>query len=346
MVISQRCSYSDLLAFTYNILCSAGVVEPEAKSVSECLVWCSAAGLPNQGVWRLPVLLQKLASGGITSPSKWLVRKKMPAFSYIDGGAGFGHYLCAKATVEVCKTAKNQGIAGIALSNSNFCGALGFYLKLAADNDCVLFVFSNSFPKVAPYGGVKAVLGTNPLGVGFPGIGGEHLIIDMATASSAGSTITKAIENGTSLPEGIAVDSKGEAITDPRLVDQGALLPFGGAKGFGLALMVEMLAGVLTGSSLSKEIGSLYKHPDKPGGNGQLFIAISPSSYIDSETYESGWSRLREYLLADGNVRLPGVQKISKEVESQVKGVELDQATLDALSDLSKQHGVALPTFI
>jgi LDH2 family malate/lactate/ureidoglycolate dehydrogenase len=227
------------------------------------------------------------------------------------------------------EAAHHTGVAAVAVRNSNFFGAGAFFVKEAADAGMIGLALSNSFPKVAAHGGFLPVLGTNPFAFGAPAADGRHLLFDMATSGLAGSTVRQHIETGKNLPEGLAVDGEGRPVTDPRRVEEGALLPFGGATGFGLSLMVEVLAGVLTGAGVTQGVGSMYKDFARPADNGHLLLAIDIRRFMPMESYFARMSAMVAAVKASnpgGGVLFPGEARWQALEEARKAGVELDEA--------------------
>jgi len=193
---------------------------------------------------------------------------------------------------------------------------------------------------------VKSVLRTNPFAFGAPRRNGEHLLLDMATSSSAGSSVTKSSEQGIQLEEGIAIDEIGNPITDPDKVQSGSLLPFGGAKGFGIALMVEILSGVLTGAGFSHGVKSMYKNFEESGDNGHFFMAIDIEKIIPLESYYDRMDELLDSVKSsaegfkDKEVFFPGEMRWAEYQTSLANGITLDQKTTSSLKQLSKELNV------
>ena len=346
MSLAPRVSAASLRDFSYGILCAAGADRQEARVVADCLVWSDLAGLPNQGVWRLPLLLRNLQQGAISSPCGYELRQLSPGCAAIRGKGGFGHYLCRRAMEHAVEIAGRQGVSCVTVNESNFGGALSYYVNLAAERHCVAFMFCNSFPKVAAFGGRRPVLGTNPMAFAAPAADGEHFILDMSTAMSAGSTVTRLREQGGLLPEGIAIDPEGRSIKDPARLGEGALLPFGGAKGFGLALMVEILAGVLASAAISTEIRSLYGNPDKPGLNGHCLIVLDVGAFLDEEVYRERFAMLKSLALCERGLyqtRFHGQRKWQSYRENAAAGIDLDGRTRESLEALAQRFDLETP---
>ncbi len=345
---SVNIGIEQLRNLTGEILVASGADEKEAVILAEILVWCNQVGRPNQGVWRLPLLTRRFRENLIKSPCTPEFEQSSPSITLIDADQGSGHYIGHIAMQRAITIARETGVGIAGVTNSNFYGAGSYYINLACENGMVGLAMSNSFPKVAAFGGVKSVLGTNPFAFGAPRRNGDHLLVDMATSSSAGSSITKSTEQGIKLAEGIAIDENGNAITDPEKVQSGSLLPFGGAKGFGLALMVEILSGVLTGAGFSHGVKSMYKNFEESGDNGHFFIAIDVQKMIPLDSYYDRMDELIDSVKAsaDGiegkDVIFPGEMRWVEYQKSLVEGISLDEKTAASLEELSEQLNVKI----
>jgi LDH2 family malate/lactate/ureidoglycolate dehydrogenase len=337
-----------LQTFSAELLQANGCDAEQAGVMAEILVWCNRIDRPNQGVWRLPLLCRRLQAGLIAVPCRPQVTQCAPGIHRMDGNGGFGHYVAARAMQHTITNARISGIAMTAVHNSNFFGAAGYYADQAARAGMLGLAMSNSFPKVAPHGGVLPALGTNPMAFAAPRRSGETLLLDMSTSASAGSTVTKRAEDGGALPEGIAIDKQGRPITDPSRVADGALLPFGGAKGFGLSLMVEILSGVISGAGFSHEVRSMYKDFERSGDNGHFFMAIDVEKLMPLQSYYARVDQLVDYVkastegFADRAITLPGEARWRAQRESE-DAVALDAATQSALLELAAASGLQAP---
>ncbi|MAM63145.1 Ldh family oxidoreductase [Maritimibacter sp. UBA3975] len=334
-----------LTAFGRALMERAGVDSAQAESVTENLVWNDAAGRHNHGFERLPVLLDRVASGAIRCPAEISVREVGPALAHLDAGGGFGQHAGRVAVDRACDMAEAGGIGVVGVSGSNFYGTGAAFVARATARGHIAFALSNSYAKVAAHGGRAPVLGTNPLAFGAPLADGD-LIVDFSTAALAGSTLRDAQATGTPLPEGLAIDTEGAPVTDPAQAAGATLLPDAGAKGFGLALMVEVLAGVLTGAGIGPEVGSLYADTDRPADNGHFFLVLDPGRWLPGGGFGERMAALAGMVAAsapEGVVRLPGAARAAALRESAEQGVALTAATWAGLGGLAERHGVALP---
>ena len=342
----MRIQPADLTRVTHSVLKAAGVSDAQAASVSDNLVWCDMAGRRNHGVERLPILLQQVAAGGIKAAPSPLFHPVSPCAERLDADQAFGHHAAQLATDRACTLAREQGIGVVGVTNSNFFGAGAYYADLAAREGMASLVLSNSFPKVAAPGGIRAALGTNPFAFGAPRRGDRSILVDMSTAAVAGSTVREKAARGEQFEPGVAVDADGAPILDPAKVMAGTLLPASGGKGFGLAVMVEILAAVLTGAGVTRELGSMYKDIGKGGNNGHFFMALDVSRWMAMDAFHARMDLLAASVAdssPDGSARLPGEARWSAYADSEANGVRLEDSTREALETLARDHGVTVP---
>lgn len=332
-----------LQEFASSLLAACGAGDSEARVVAEIIVWCDRIGRGSQGIWRLPEIGRKIRAGGIVSPCNCQFEENAPSFHRLDGRHGIGHFIGHTAMTRAIELGKQTGVGAVAAFNSNYFGAGAWYVNLAADAGMIGIALSNSYPKVACHGGREPKLGTNPIAFAAPRKQGRNLMVDMATSQLAGSTIRRHLQNNEPLPPDVAVDGAGQPITDPSQVATGALLPFGGAKGFGLSLMVEILASVLSGAGIADQINSAVNSPTQHGLNGQLFVAIDIETLMPITDFHQRISLLEGMLKTEPAVRLPGDERWNHFDDSESNGVLLDPSSTSAIAQFANESGVSVP---
>ncbi|MCW8194883.1 Ldh family oxidoreductase [Proteobacteria bacterium 005FR1] len=325
MTENKSIAPAELEAFSRRVLQAAGSDPEEAAVVAQVLVWCDSVGRPNQGVWRLPILCDRLSRGLLKSPCQLQTQMKAACLGSMDGGAGQGHYVAYRAMHKAIELARTEGLAAILVNNSNFYGAGGYYAAMAARENMIGIALSNSFPKVRAAGGRGAVLGTNPLAFACPAADEPALVLDMATSELAGSTVRKRQE--------VSGDSAAPSVLDP----------LGGHKGFGLALMVEVLAGVLSGAGFSHRVKSMYNDFENKGDNGHFFMAIDIERLMPLADFHERMGALIELLRASGDagqVRYPGESRWEALKKTDREGIAMDESTREKLGVLAARLGV------
>lgn len=322
------------------------VDEPQIQAVTANLVWSDLVGRHNYGVERLPVLLERVRKGVINRSCRPQFTSLSDSVQLLIGDDGFGHYVCELAVDRAIQLAREHGVGVVGVRDSNFSGTGAYFVHKAAVAGMISQVSSNSFPKVAPHRGTKAVLGTNPFAFGAPRRNDRSLMVDMSTAAIAGSTIREYVRKGRPLPEGLVIDADGNPVTDPKKGNAGTLLPFGEAKGYGIALMVEILSGVITGAGVSHGVKSMYKNFEESAHIGQFFFVMDVLRWMPLETYYERLEGLIGLLKAGGSpddVQLPGENRWRSFASNSANGIQLEAPTLKALTKIAKECSVEVP---
>jgi (2R)-3-sulfolactate dehydrogenase (NADP+) len=316
-----------LREFVADALHALDVPAPGAALVAESLVEAELEGLPAHGLLRLPFLLDRLGSRLINPRPDVRIVADHPAAVLIDADNGLGPVAGVRAVEIAAERAGAAGVGLVAVRRGNHLGALGFYLRRFAARGLVGMAFTNTPPAMSPPGAATPYLGTNPIAAGFP-TSGPPVIVDMATSQVARGHILKAARAGESIPEGWAVDAEGRPTTDPEAAIGGSLLPLGGQKGFALALLVEVLSGVLSGAAVGPEVVGTFVPADRESNVGHCFVAIDP------EALAPGFAGRMDRLAADlrrlGG-RAPGDRRHAERERLLAEGVEVSDALVAEL---------------
>lgn len=346
----MKIQHKELLQFVHSILCAAGVSNAEAEIVSQVLVWCDLVGRYTQGVIRIPIFLRRFKLALIQSPCHPELIQKSEAICLIDGNNGFGQYLGFMAMSKAIEMADRCGIGMVGVSRSNHFSANAYYVQMAAERNKIGLAFTNGFPRTAPHGGISATLGTNPLGFAAPTRNKESILVDLSTGASSGSMIRQAIVEKRNIPEGILIDQAGNPVVDPLQAEGCTILPFGGAKGFCLSLMVEILSGLITGAGISHEVESTYKNFEKSSNSGHLFIAIDiPRVMGDMEVYYKKMDTLISFIKGAQRqneveeILLPGETRWRHYNQQLIEGIELNIETVKSLDKIANELSILTP---
>ncbi|WMW64234.1 Ldh family oxidoreductase [Nitratidesulfovibrio liaohensis] len=339
----------DLEALCRAVLERVGVLPAAASSVAGALVAAECMGIPSHGVARLPQYADQVAAGKVRGDAVPRVETPLPATVRVDAGCGFA-YPALEAGLDVAAPlALRMGCAALGVTGSHHCGVAGLHVERAARQGLVALLFANTPAAMAPWGGNRASLGTNPLafacpapvataadspsavdaagaGVdagagGTPGAGAERdpLVMDLSLSTVARGKIVAAAREGQPIPEGWAVDAGGNPTTDARAALGGMLLPFGGAKGAALALMVELLAASLTGSNHAYEASSFLDAEGGPPRTGQCMLLIAPQAF--GADFAARAAALLGHVLAQPCTRLPGARRFELQRRAYREGV-------------------------
>ncbi|MEE3716407.1 Ldh family oxidoreductase [Tumidithrix elongata RA019] len=344
-----RIDHQQLRNLASELLMAAGTDVSEATVIADNLVWADLMGRFTQGVWRLTVLLPRLRSGLIHSPCLPKFIQKADGVMIVDGNNGFGHYIGHVAMTKAIELAQCHGTGLAAVRNSNHFGAGAYYVELAAQAGMLGFAFTNATRRVAAYGGLSPLFGTNPVCFGAPLQNGESVLIDFSTGAMAGSVIRKATETGEPIPEGVAIDEYGNPITTPQQAQGSTLLPFGGARGYCLSLLVEILTGVLTNSLMSFQIPTMHEKEQIASQIGHFFFVIDITRLLPLEEYYQRIKMLiievKKSKLQTGvtEILIPGETRWRNYADQLREGIRLDWKTAESLKSIANELKVATP---
>ncbi|MFJ8257273.1 ureidoglycolate dehydrogenase [Peribacillus asahii] len=275
-------------------LIEAGLNEGHAEKVAEVLVHADLRNVNSHGVLRTEHYVNRLQAGGINPDAQISFQSTGPVTGIVDGDDGFGHVIGDVAMDHAIEMARNNGVGMVTVMNSSHCGALSYFVQKAADAKLIGVAMSHTDKIVVPFGGKTSFLGTNPIAYGVPAKTKKPLILDMATSNVALGKILQAREEGKEIPEGWGVDENGASVTDPNKVV--ALSTFGGPKGYGLSVMVDVFSGLLAGAAFGPHIGKMYDDLDKKRKLGHYFCVINPSFFTDIDLFLEQMDRMMEEL--------------------------------------------------
>ena len=335
-----------LAAWSTALLCAAGLEREAATLVSDTLVEASLRGVDSHGVARIPIYAERLQGGGINRRPRPRVERRDGAVASIDGDGGPGQVAGVMAMELSVELARDHGVGAVTVRRSTHYGAAAYYVMRPARAGFVALSTTNADPGVVPFGGRDPALGTNPIAFSAPTGGGE-LTLDMATSQVAANRVANAADEGRRIPEGWAVDAGGRPTTDP--ADAHAMLPLGGYKGYGLAIVAEILSGALSGAATTRGVGRLYHDLDRPQDVGHFHLAIDPERTVGrarlADTIEALVSEIRATELAPGadEILLPGEPELRVQAVRERDGIPLPDAQWRALSELSERLGVTPP---
>ncbi len=310
-----------------NKINKAGLSQEHAEVVADCLTYSDSRGYHSHGAVRVEYYSERIAKGGINADPKFEFKTTGPCSGVYEGDNGVGFVVAKNAMDESIKMAKENGVAVVGMKHLSHSGSLGYFVEMATAEDLVAISICQSDPMVVPYGGSEAYYGTNPIAFGAPSSDGRNIVFDMATTVQAWGKILHAKSKGESIPEGWAVDEKGDSTTDPSKVN--ALLPIAGAKGYGLMMMVDILSGVILGLPFGKHVSSMYEDLSKGRDLGQLHIVIDPSRFTDLENFKKMITQTMDELKAMKpapgftEVNYPGERALQRKAKYDKEGIEI-----------------------
>jgi len=332
------------------IFSSWGTPEDIAACVARSLVESDLAGISSHGVVRIPSYYDFWHKGWLHPSGRAEVIKESPATANLDANWGFGQPAMYQALDLAIAKSRSQGIAGVGLIHCGHIGRLGEYAEKAAQSDAISLVAASCGPPgglVAPYGGAQAVLSTNPIAAGVPA--GQHspFIMDFATSQVAAGKIVYGRTKDEEIPEGWAINAEGLPATTVRaFLDGGALLPFGGHKGYAIGLLIELLCGGLTGAGLSERPDNIPTQG--AGGNACFTIVIDIAHFRDlaqfRDSVDAFMGRLKRVKPAPGSrgVVIPGEPEALQRASRAKEGFSVDEETWEKIAAMARKHGVTL----
>lgn len=339
-----RLSPDRLETFTRQVFEKAGLEIDHASVLADALVTANLRGIDSHGVVRLDPYVQNLENGGFNPAPDVRISKIGQASSIVDADDGPGQIGTLAAMDSVIETASEVGVGFATVTNSNHFGTAAYYTRRAAENDCIGFAMTNVGPNVVPFGGIDPYFGTNPLGYSVPTDRDFHITLDMATSVVAKGKIHVAEEENKSIPNHWAIDEEGDPTENPE--DVYALRPVGGPKGYGLALLVDVCSGLLSGMGPSPDVDSLYDDYSTPQEVGHFVGAIDIPTYRDIEEFRSDIGSMIDELKKVRTVEGVDEVKLPGEIESETmqrrrrKGIPFGPGTIDSLEAVADRYDI------
>jgi len=312
---------------------SHGIEPEDAETTARVLVTAEARGKRSHGLIRLPRYVRGIDHGNVDPDGQIETIRDSGAAATLSGGHRLGPAVAVHAAAEASARAKEYGIGCVGVHDSTHLGMLGYYTDQLREEGMVGLAMTNTEPAMPPHGGAEPILGTNPLAIGLPTEPPFNL--DASTAAIARGRLETAATRGESIPEGVALDADGELTTDPEAALDGTILPFGGPKGSGLAIAIEILAGGLVGAAMGTDVTGTY-HTEQPCTKGDLFLAIDPTALGGPDAVDRIEAFLEELLAVDptdpdDEVRLPGARSIGTEATDELT---VDRSTWERVREL------------
>jgi len=339
---STTIAADELSALAAAALAAGGVTDGAAKTIADVLVLADSFGIHTHGVSRVPQYLERAAVGGINTAANVTATHVAPSLSIVNGDNGVGPLVASTALDAALESAQKTGV-GVALAkHSNHFGPVMPYLFRAASEGYAAIIASNATTTIAPWGGRATRLGNNPLGFGMPAPGADPILLDIALSVAARAKIRAAAADGRDIPDTWATDSTGRPTTDPRAALEGFLQPMAGHKGYGLAVMVDLFAGLLSGAAYLDKVSSWSETPEQPQDLGHFFLVIDTGALMPAEALGGRMAdfgaRLHDVPPADPDqpVRLPGEIEMARYHRQQRDGITLDERDVHALRDLAR----------
>lgn len=338
----RHVSAAEARRLAQDVLKGNGVPEANAAIVAKCLVDADLRGVDTHGMNRIPSYMERIRQGVLDAAAQPVVTQITPVVTQVDGCNGWGFVAAHAGMAAAIESAKTYGIGMASIKHSNHFGMSAWLVQQAIEADMMSLVFTNSSPALPAYGGKSKLMGVSPIACGAPGRESSNFILDMAPSVAARGKIYKAKRRGEKIPLDWALDAEGKATDDPEAALGGVMLPMGGPKGSGLAIMMDVFSGVLSGSAFAGHVTNPYD-PSKPADVGHFLVAIKPDLFMSLDDFRDRMQYLYDRVV--GSDKAAGVDRIyfPGEIEQicqrerEKTGIPLVQAEVDALNEEARK---------
>jgi LDH2 family malate/lactate/ureidoglycolate dehydrogenase len=345
---TARFSVQRLERFTGAALQALGVPVEDAQTVAARMTEADLRGVDTHGIFRLPQYCKRIRMGGMNvRPKLHLVRENLVS-ALVDGDNGMGQVVLTYATHLAIAKAAETGMAWVGTFNGNHAGAAAVYTTMALPHDmiCLYMTVANG-NHMPPWGGVEPILGTNPICIAVPAGEEPPIALDIATTVTSHGKVKLAAQKGETLPVGWMMDRKGRPLTDPKRAAEGFLLPIGGYKGYGLNVVIGMLAGVLNGAAFGRGVVDFNKDFTTRNNSGHAVMAMRVDNFMPADTFKKEMDRIireiRESERMEGvdRIWLPGEMEHYTARERLAQGIPLAPPVVESLRTLAAELGLA-----
>jgi LDH2 family malate/lactate/ureidoglycolate dehydrogenase len=339
LVDHTRLRYFVALAFE-----AVGMPAADARTVAGLMADADLQGSDGHGVIRLVPYLKRIRAGGVNLKPNIRIEKERAAMALVNGDNGMGHLVMKRAAEIAIEKAKTAGVAWVGARWSNHAGPASLYAKMMLPHDMLGLYFAvGNANHLPPWGGLEMLLSTNPIAAAIPAGEEPPIVLDMATTVAAYGKVKAKASRGEMMPEGWMIDREGKPLLDPKRAAEGFLLPIGGYKGYGLALVVGLLAGTLNGAAMGRDVIDFNADSETPTNTGQAIVAIDPSAFGEVAEFKASVDKLIRDLRA--SERMPGVERIlmpgeqshGKSVRQKKEGIAISSSLMQTLDRLAEQ---------
>jgi len=337
-------SASNAQSFAEGVLIGNGVPPKNAAIVAKCLVAADLRGVDTHGLNRIPSYMARIRQGVLDPSAQPTLHQVTPVVAQVDAHNAFGFIAAEMGMRHACSAAKTYGIGMTSIKHSNHFGMAAWMVQQALDEGMMSLVFTNSSPAIPAWGGKQKLMGTSPIACGAPAGKAPSFILDMAPSVAARGKIYKALRRGEKIPSDWALDSQGRPTTDPAAALDGVLLAMGNHKGSGLAVMMDVFSGVLSGSAFAGHVTNPHD-PSKAADVGHLLIAIKPDLFMPLEEFKERldyqYKRIVESEMMAGCERIyyPGEIEYLAEQKRRQEGIPYVEAEIKAMNEEAEKVG-------
>ncbi|MEI6550780.1 MAG: Ldh family oxidoreductase [Betaproteobacteria bacterium] len=342
-----RAKRLQLEEFTASVMRALGLPLEDAATVAALMVDADMQGSDGHGVIRLAPYAKRILAGGINLNPDIKVIQERTAMALVDGDNGMGHLVMKKATELAIHKARTAGIAWVGSRLSNHAGPASLYARMALQHDMIGLYFAvGNANHLPPWGGLDMLLSTNPIAAAIPTLNEAPVVLDMATTVAAYGKVKAKAQRGEMMPEGWMIDRQGKPLLDPTKSEEGFLLPIGGYKGYGLSLIVGILAGTLNGAAMGSQVIDFNKDFSTTTNTGQAIAIMDPSAFGDITEFKQNIDilvrelRSSERMPGVDRIWLPGEQSHEKRLSNEAQGILLAPSLMKQLNDLAAQLNI------
>lgn len=319
----------------------------EAFLVADSLVDADLNGIESHGVCRMPIYMKRIDENVVANRCHLKVIKEYPASLALDACNSMGIVAGVRAMEMAIKKAKESGSVFVTVSHSNHFGTAAYFTRMALKENMIAMAATNAPSTMAPWGGIKPYMGTNPFSVAIPAGKEIPIIMDMATSVVAQGKIIMAGKKGEKIPEGWAINKEGVVTTDPKEALEGSVLPFGGPKGSAIALLVDILCGIMSGAMFGPHLNNMWNDFVNPQNVGHCFSVLDISKYTDVETFKRRIDQMIREIKESPKAKnvteifMPGEIEYKKAIQRRRDGIPVPNVVFEDLKKLGQTWGVA-----
>jgi L-2-hydroxycarboxylate dehydrogenase (NAD+) len=343
-----RVASATLVDFIKRAFEAAGLPSADADILAGLMVEADLRGSDTHGVIRLPLYLRRLNAGGVKARPNIRILQERPASALVDGDNGMGHLVMRFAAMTAIEKAKHAGIGWVGARMSNHAGPAALYAMMPLAHDMIgLYLAVGSNNHLPPWGSTENLLGTNPIAIAIPADEEPPIVLDMAPTVAAFGKVRLKMQRGEEMPVGWMIGRDGKPLTDPKRAEEGLLLPIGDYKGYGLSLIIGLLAGTLNGAAFGREVIDFVKEQGKATNTGHAIVAVSVEAFAPAAAFKRQVDAAIRTMRGAG--RLPGVERIwlpgeqshLKRQERAKSGIPMPKPLRDSLDAAARDLGIA-----
>jgi LDH2 family malate/lactate/ureidoglycolate dehydrogenase len=343
-----RIAYDRLRDFVASAFERVGIPADDARTIGALMAEADLQGSDGHGVIRLAQYVRRIKSGGVNVRPDIRVTSERPAMALLHGDNGMGHLVMKRAAEIAIEKARTTGVAWVGSQWSNHAGPASLYARMPLAHDMIgLYLAVGNANHLPPWGGIEMLLSTNPIAAAIPALEEAAVVLDMATTVAAYGKVKARAQRGEMMPEGWMIDRAGRPITDPRRAAEGFLLPIGGYKGYGLALIVGLLAGTLNRAAMGKDVLDFNADFQGASNTGQAIVAIDLAAFGDVTAFKQRVDavvrdmRNAERMPGVERIWVPGEQSHAKRIAHSRDGIPIAPQLMTILDQVAAELGIA-----